>query len=117
VLHPCGHLLPHVAAFSEIDPVQRLEPGLQNIGLVRDQLDPGLWDGKGDADRFPVDGGGGSVFPPFDGESVRVGGGEVREPLGRLGEAARQTVLRFTWDKVCESLVKRLKEAHSDKDD
>jgi glycosyltransferase involved in cell wall biosynthesis len=39
------------------------------------------------------------------------------ETLKRHGEAARQTVLGFTWDKVCESLVKRLKEAHSDKDD
>ncbi len=39
------------------------------------------------------------------------------ETLKRHGEAARKTVLGFTLDRVCESLVKRLKEAHSDKDD
>lgn len=39
------------------------------------------------------------------------------EKLKRHGEEARKTVLGFTWDKVCEMLVKRLKSEHTDKDD
>lgn len=33
------------------------------------------------------------------------------------GEAARKTVLEFTWEKATEALVKRLKNEHSEKDD
>ena len=69
--------------------MQRLEPGLQNIGLVRDQLDPGLWDGMGDADRLPVDGGGGSlraaIAAPAQSGVARIG----QSPLGWRTKAPR----------------------------
>ena len=83
VLHPRRHLLAHIAALAEIDAVQTLKAGFQQIAVIGDQFDTRFGDEVLDPDRIPVDRGFGSatcstVFTPAQCRMTRVGQGTAR---------------------------------------
>jgi len=68
--------------------MQSFEPGFEDVGVIRHQLDPAFGDQVGDANRGPVDAGcaarDGGIGAPAEGRVARVGKGAV----GRRAEAA-----------------------------
>ena len=94
MFHPGGHFLSDIAALAEIDAVQAFEPGLQQIGVFRDQLDPGLGDAMGDAQGIPIDvpggqglgGDGQAIGAPAERRVARVGKGALRGGAEAAGD-------------------------------